>query len=165
MKEKTKRVVIDDVQYQIGRFSPEVGSYIALNILGTLVKAQKSPISPEDGSTGQNPQQETEERDPQEIVKGMTFAAYLSGLEYDLHCFIQKKCLEVCSRLEGPPNELLPMPLAKLPDVLQDMPLVMRLETETLAFNLADFFGAGGLSAMTGNPQPSNKARAASRKG
>lgn len=158
VKEKTKIVTIDERQYQIGRFSPEVGSFIALNILATIVKAQNGTQPTEEEL--QQGSKEAEKRDSQETVKGMIFAAYLSGLTFDLHCSIQKHCLQVCSRMEGNPGqELLPMPLAKLPDVLADMPLVMRLETETLAFNLADFFAGGGLKAMTGNPQPShNKA-------
>lgn len=167
MKEKTKIVDIEGTQYQIGRFSPEVGSYIAMNILGIIVKSQRNAVPNGSG----NPSQEMEipaaaNRDPQEIVRGMTFAAYLSGLDYDFHCFVQRKCLEVCSRIESQPGQdSLPMPLARLPDVLSDMPLVMRLETETLAFNLADFFAGGGLKAMTGNSQPSSKVTSASPKG
>lgn len=161
MKEKTKVVEIEGTQYQIGRFTPEVGSYIVMNILGTLARARG--MNPEGEGNAEAPT--AEKRDPQEIVKGLTFAAYLSGLEYDLHCFIQKKCLDICSGIESHPGrQAVPMPLAKLPDVLANMPLVLRLQTETLAFNLADFFASGGLSAMAGNSQPSNKVMSASPK-
>ena len=161
-KDKIKIVTIEDKQYQIGRFTPEVGSYIAMNILATIIKTQQSMVQ-QNGNLEPAP---ADKRDPQEIVRGLTFAAYLSGLEYELHCFIQKQCLNICSRMEGQPGQdLLPMPLAKLPDVLADMLLVMRLQTEALSFNLSDFFAGGGLQAMTtGKPQPSSKVISVSQK-
>lgn len=147
--EKTRIVEIDGTQYQLARFSAEDGSYILMQILGTVARAtdQNPPAS-----TNGNAQAESAARAPDEIIKGMTFAAFLNGLSYEAHCFIQKKCLSLCSRIEGSPA--VPMPLAGLPEVRNDMQLALRLEVETLCFNFSDFFAKGGLQATMGS-QPS----------
>ena len=162
---KTKIIEIDGARYQIRRMLPEVGSYLSMQLLGAAVKGGQIGGPTEGDSTvrTQNPRNgevtPTEparmgESEAEELVRGVAFAAFLRGLDFESHRFVQWKALQVCSRLEDHGSGELPMPIITdtgqwaIAEIRDDMPLVMKLETESLAFNCSPFFAGGGLQSL-----------------
>ena len=155
MKEKTKIVQFGDTRFQLRKLPPGVGTFIAMQLLGAGIKAGNLG--------GGDPQSSsTEAAAPQsmatgeELVRAVAFSAFLRGLEYEAHQFVQTHCLAVCSRMEQSGETEVPMPIVNdsgqwaIPEVRDDMSLVMKLELEVLVFNLSDFFAEGGLNALVG---------------
>lgn len=154
MKEKTKVVEIDGTHYQIRRFAPAVGSFLLMRIIGAGIKGDGA----EDSVNGKEASSEPKGEVPggEDLARAVIFAAFLRGLDFDMHQFVQERCMQICSRLEGADN--LPMPLVNaggiwaIKDVADDTALVMRLMVEALAWNFTDFFATGGLNALAGAP-------------
>lgn len=153
MKEKNIIVEVDEKRYRIGRFTPAVGSFILLQIIGAGFKGQDLNVSAPPPSEPAAPAAAPEARSGGDMVRALVFAAFLRGVEFKLHEFIQRECVAVCSVMTGD----LPMPISNglgslLPEIQEDMALVIKLEIEVLVFNLADFFAGNGLGTMMGKP-------------
>jgi hypothetical protein len=150
MKQKTKVVEIDGTKYQIRRFLPDVGSYLLMRIIGAGIKGDAG----DSGNSAERKEATGEVPSGEELARAVIFAAFLRGLDFDTHQFVQQHCMQVCARLEGPDS--LPMPLVNaggvwaIKDVQDDTALVMRLQVEALTFNFTDFFATGGLNALAG---------------
>jgi hypothetical protein len=156
VKDKTKRVTIDDTQYQLKRFAPDVGSFILSRILsaGTraLIETMKAlgDVQPPTSALGE-PVPEPQVEDHEARIRQMATSAF-GVMSFDERSMIQRRCLEACSRLEG---EDTPMPLANSSGtIIDDLQLVMCLELEVLVFNFQDFFAGGGLNALLKTPAP-----------
>jgi hypothetical protein len=148
MKEKIKTVTIGDTRYQIRRFTPDVGSFILGKLVGATLNA-----APSEAPT---PTVDVVPPSPEETIQMLFFSASFRGLDFDTHRFIQTKALSVCSRLESKGNsEEYPMPIVSdsgvwaIPEIKDDISLVMRLELASLTFNFVDFFAEGGLKELT----------------
>jgi hypothetical protein len=144
VKQSTKILEIDGTSYQIGRFRLELASYI----LGRLFRA-----IPRTADTAA----ETAPREPQgkpaadDIARAMIGAGLFGDMDRATRAEIQNECMRVCSRME---NDL-PVPLSNGKDlIVDDLGLVLRLEMETLVFNLTPFFNSGGMKVL--EPQASN---------
>lgn len=157
MKEKTHLLVIEDADYQIERFNPVVGSYVLGRILHWGTKAmldQVRSMGPEamaqvvGAAAPSSPP--PEEPSPDARIRRMVMEAF-GMMPLEERTIIQRKCIEVCSRLEGDD----PMPLGNASGMLiSDLHLVMRLEMEALVFNFTDFFAQGGPKALLQAPAP-----------
>lgn len=154
MKSKTKVVEVSGTSYQLRKMAPDVGSYILMRMIAAGINAggdQNNPPSNAEATENPIPVPTGEE-----LVRAVAFAAFLRGLDYETHSFVQKACLATCSRLEDSSGSALPMPIVNdagvwaIPEIRDDISLVMRLEVEALVFNLTDFFEAGGLNALAG---------------
>ncbi len=151
MKQKTKNVEIDGTKYQIRRFLPDVGSYLLMRIIGAGIKTDAGDAT---NSASGKEVVRGEVPGGEDLARAVIFAAFLRGLDFETHCFVQAQCLAVCARLEGPDG--LPMPIVNaagvwaIHEIKDDTPLVLRLETEALVFNFTDFFAGGGLNALAG---------------
>lgn len=160
VKEKTRIVEIGGTNYQFRKMLPEIGSYLLMKLLSAGFNAQG-------GANLENPhanseaaaQPDADKREPsgEKLVRAVAFAAFLRGLDFESHRFVQRACLAVCSRMEERNGSgALPMPLMNdsgawaIPEIRDDIPLIMKLELEALAFNLSDFFEQGGLNALAG---------------
>lgn len=159
MKAKTKIVEIAGTRYQVRKLAPDVGSYI----LGHAISAVAAKAASKGGEAPQKPAgaAETEtaamsESTAEDLVRAVALASF-SGLDFETHKFVQQKCLGVCSRMEGPDGQEVPMPIVSdsgqwaIPEIRDDMTLVMRLEIEAMVFNLTDFFAGGGLNVLAGS--------------
>lgn len=158
MIEKTKVVELSGRRYLLRRMSPEIGSYVLMQIVGGLTKALTSGGEPTTNESIGKSGGAAEKLRGEEFMRAVALPAF-RGLDFDTHKFIQTKCVAACSRLEGDPE--MPMPIVSdsgqwaIPEIRDDMSLVMRLEVESLVFNLAPFFEAGGLNMLAGNqPTP-----------
>lgn len=158
MKEKTKLVTIDDVQYQIGRFSAQVGSWILGRTLnaGARDAIEKMKALGEDFNPSATAQP-IEKPDVETQIRRMTTSAF-GAMSLEERSTIQQKCIEKCCRMEGPDNNTA-MPLANgngviRGDIADDLQLVLRLEMEVLIFNFSDFFEQGGFNALLQTPAP-----------
>lgn len=158
MKPKTKIVTIDSSRYEIRKLPPDVGSYILMQIIGAGISASSTGGSPVETPT----QAQTEKLSGEDMVRAMTFAAFLRGLDYDKYCFVQSKCIAACSRMEDRGGTELPMPIVNdsgqwaIPEIKDNLSLVVQLTVETLVFNLSDFFAEGGLASLAGS-RPSTR--------
>jgi hypothetical protein len=156
VNEKTKVIEVSGVRYQLRRFAPDAGSFILMQIIGAGTKGQTGEAPATDSVTPK-----AERPSGEDLVRAVVFSAFLHGLDFDMHRFVQAKCLSLCSRLEGPDGDT-PMPLANAtgqvnPALQDDMGLVMKLEMEVLVFNLSPFFEGEGLKALAG-ARPTSKA-------
>jgi hypothetical protein len=153
MNEKTKIVEIGGQRYQIRRFAPNVGSYILMQMIGAGLKGQNFSEAPPAGSASA-PSSSAAEPNGEDTVRAIVFAAFLRGLEYDMHNFVQNKCLAICALMKEHEGTELPVPLTNgsewVPEIRDDMQLVMKLEVEAMVFNFSDFFAEGGLNALAG---------------
>lgn len=150
MTPKTKVVEIEGQRYQIRKLPPDVGSYLLMRMIGAGIKGdQDEPITPAP-TNGRS--QELRVPDGEEMARAVIFAAFLRGIDFETHKFVQQAALAACARLEG--DQDLPMPLATngrlIETVAENMPLVIRLEVEVLSWNFSDFFAGGGLNALAG---------------
>jgi hypothetical protein len=159
MFEKTKDVEISGKHYRLGRFTAQDGSFILQQLMAASFKGVDFSALPTPPPDATEPEPDT--TSPEDKVRRLLMGLQLrGGLDYDAHCFIQRKCLAVCSRLEeheGAAAIAIRISTADgvvLPDIANDMPLVMRIEMETLVFNLSSFFAAGGMSALAGDRPP-----------
>ena len=144
MKAKTKTVEVDGQRYLIRRLPANVGSFILARVSAA--------------SAGSATVFETGAQDMGSVV--MMFASFLRALSFDDFTFIQNHCLAVVARLEiavpGAPEA--PMPIVTdsgvfaIPEISEDLPLVMSLTIQSLLFNLSDFFDLSALSAAIGSP-------------
>lgn len=158
MSAKTKIVELSGARYQLGKMAPDVGSFILMSMIGAGIKAgnlggESSQTPPQGGRAAETVSAEPRGED---MVRAVAFAAFLRGLDYEQHRFIQQKCLAICSRMEGEPE--MPMPIVSgttwaIPEIRDDISLVMKLEIEALVFNLSDFFDAGGLNTIMAGSQ------------
>lgn len=157
MKDKTKIVVIDNTQYQIKRFAPDAGSFILGRILSAGSKAMIQTMVALGDVQAPTSALAAEPTEPVEVdreveIRRMANSAF-GVMSFEERSMIQRKCLEVCSRLEG--DDDTPMPLANANgSLVDDFQLAMQLELETLVFNFYDFFAAGGLSALLKSTAP-----------
>lgn len=148
MKQKTKIFEVDGTRYQIARFKLELASYL----LGRIVRAVKIEGPRDEGSTEQ-PGAKQEKPEPEAIARVMIAAGLFGDIDRPTRAEIQNECMRACSRLEDD----LPMPLSNGSELLvDDLGLVLRLEMETLVFNLTPFFASGGLSALGAQPVPNS---------
>lgn len=159
MKEKNKLITIDGAQYQIGRFSAQVGSWILGRTLnaGARDAIEKMKALGEDFKPSGPAQPAPEPVDVETQIRRMTTSAF-GAMSLEERSTIQQKCIEKCSRMEGPENDM-PMPLANgngviRGDISDDLQLVLRLEMEVLIFNFSDFFEQGGFNALLQTPAP-----------
>lgn len=161
MKEKTKLVTIEDTNYQIGRFAADVGSWIigcTLNA-GMRDAIGKMKMLGEDvRQTTPQPVEQPAEPDDIEFKIRRTMTSAFSAMTLEERSIIQRKCLEKCSRMEGPESNT-PMPLSNgngviRGDIADDLRLVLQLEMEVLIFNFFDFFEQGGFNALLQTPAP-----------
>lgn len=161
MKEKTTRVSLDDTQYQIKRFSPEVGSFILGRILNSGTKALfetmralgdlASPTGEDSPGPGTGAGVPEPEPTAEEKIRRMATSAF-GVMTFEERAMIQRRCLDVCARVE---NDDVLMPVSNSNGtILDDLQLIMRLELEALVFNFNDFFAEGGLSALLKTPAP-----------
>jgi hypothetical protein len=150
MNEKTKIVEIAETRYQLRRFTPDVGSFILMQIIGASLKGQENVEARPEAAPPASEQPKGED-----LVRAVTFSAFLHGLDFEAHRFIQGRCLALCSRMEGEAGQEAPMPIVNgtgvaLPELRDNMQLVMQLEMEVLVFNFSDFFAGGGLKNLAG---------------
>ena len=142
---KTTTATINERQYEIRRFPPDLGVFIVMKLLGAGIRgsdvANNIPTPPKPAAeAAPEPKQSGAD-----TVRALASAALMGGITFDLVQFIQRNCLALCSRLEG--ATAIPIATstgALLPDVSDDLPLVMKLTMEVLVFNFADFFDQGG---------------------
>lgn len=158
MKPKTKTVEISGTRYQLRKMAPDRGSWILMRMISASINAGgDQATAPTNGEGAENP---IPVPTGEELVRAVAFAAFLRGLDYETHSFVQKACLTVCSRLENSNGTELPMPIVNdsgawaIAEIRDDISLVMRLEVEALVWNLSDFFAAGGLKSLSGNQAP-----------
>lgn len=169
MKPKTKIVEISGTRYQLRKLAPDVGSYISFLILGASLKTgslggeSQNIGGGDERATVTDAVSETDadgESRGEMLVRAVAFRAFLGGLNYEMHSFVQQKCLSACSRMESRDGVELPMPIVTdsgqwaIPEIREDIRLVVRLELEALTFSCASFFAGGGLNALAGNPAP-----------
>lgn len=165
MKAKTKIIEIAGTRYQVRKLAPDVGSYISFLILGASLKTgnlggDTKNVGFSDEMAAVPEPAAASESIGDELVRAVAFRAFLGGLNYEMHSFVQQKCLAVCSRMESRDGVELPMPITTdsgqwaIPEIRDDITLVVRLELESLAFSCASFFAGGGLNALAGNPAP-----------
>ena len=165
MTPKTKIIELSGTRYQLRKMAPDVGSFILMAMIGAGIKASNMG----GGTNADDPHASTEkaaenlptaEPKGEEVVRATAFSAFLGGLDFEMHRFIQVRCLSVCSRMEGTDGSEVPMPIVSeagrwaIPEIQDDISLVMRLEVEALVFNLSPFFASGGLNAMVGSQVP-----------
>jgi len=152
MTPKTKIVEFSGTRYQVRKLSPDVGSFILGKALMVGIKA-----SEESAASNGDAVAAPDKAAPEDMARAIAFSFVFRGADFETHRFVQGKCLAVCSRMEskdGGPE--LPMPIVNdagawaIPEIRDDVALVMRLEVEVLAFNFTDFFAVGGLNAMAG---------------
>jgi hypothetical protein len=155
MNEKIKIVTLGETRYQLGKLSAEDGSFILMQALAAGLKTGMRGGDQNDANAGATNTIPPAEKPKAEDVARIVALRALAGFDYDMHRFVQRKCLAVCSRIETTDGNDLPMPISTDAGVVQairdDVSLVMRLELEVLTFNMTDFFANGGLNAMAGN--------------
>lgn len=136
----------------------KLGSFIAFKMFGLM----SNRISKSSAMGGDPTRSETTTPTPttapdgEETARGVVLAALAGGIDdYETHCMIQQKALSVCSKLEiSTEGRELPLRITTdsgewaAPELKEDLNLVNKLEVESLVFNIAPFFGAGGLSAL-----------------
>lgn len=150
---KTKIVELNGVRYQIRKMLPNVGSFILMKMLAAGMTAAQNLGG---GESNQKPA-DAGALSGENLVRGLVFAAS-QIFDFETHAFVQKSCISVCSRMEGDPE--LPMPIVNdsgvwaIPEIRDDIALVMNLETEALIFNLSSFFDQGGMKSITGAASP-----------
>ena len=153
MLEKTKNVEVAGQTYRIRRMSPKVGSFILFKVMGALREgmAKRRPAVEEAPSTA--PEKNVTPPDVEEFTRVMVVSALFgAGQDFETHSFIQTQALLVCSIVEQGENGEQTFPIcndsgqmANTP-AKDDLSVISKLEIESLVFNLASFFGAGGLS-------------------
>jgi hypothetical protein len=149
MKQKTKIFEVDGTRYQIARFKLELASYL----LGRIVRAVKIE-GPRGEAATEQPGAKQEKPEPEAIARVMIAAGLFGDIDRATRAEIQNECMRACARLEG---DDLPMPLSNGSELLiDDLGLVLRLEMETLVFNLTPFFASGGLTALGAQSVPNS---------
>lgn len=159
MSTKTKIIVIGDARYQIGFLSSEDGSFILMKVMNALREAiMRDAKKTEDIEAGEEDANVSDNRTPEEKTRTIVMGFMTTGGMQDIetHRFIQRKCMSVCSRMETTDGQELPMPIANqygvtLPEVRDNISVVMKLEIEVLVFNLSSFFAGGGMGALGGS--------------
>jgi hypothetical protein len=152
--EKFKFVTIGESNFRIGRLNPAVGSYILGQIMNANLKRLENLRSSGIIRPPDNALAESAPPDYEGLVRASAMGAFLGGLDLDTHMKIQQLCMAACAEMQSQNgNEPTPMPIATadgtlLPQISNDVVLVMRLEMEVLVFNLTDFFVQGGLMAL-----------------
>ena len=134
-------VELDGQTFVIRRMLPEVGSFITTRIL--LAAADQVGQAAKDGTLFS------------------AFAAFLRGLDFEAFKELQRNCLGVVDRMEQLPGIPTPTPMPIIsvdgswaaPDVAADLQLVLSLTTQSLMFNVSDFF------AQSGSPSTPNASR------
>jgi hypothetical protein len=160
MAEKTKIVEIGETRYQIRRLSAEDGTFVLMQLMAASVKGIdfSKEVAEVPADKIEEAEKAIEKNTPEDRVRSLIMGVQLRGtLDYDMHRKIQRMCLAACSRVESQSGSDLVLPISTangtlLPDIADDLPLVMRLEMEALVFNLSSFFAGGGWSAVAGNP-------------
>jgi hypothetical protein len=158
-QEKTKIVVLGESRYQLRRLSPEAGSFIAMKLLSAAESSSKEGGGPGKGESGEGQGPALPTPSGEQMVRIVALLAF-NGLDFETHSFIQHKCLGCCFRLEGGAEggPELPMPIVNasgawaIPEIRDDMALVMKLELEALVFSVAPFFESGGLVSLAPGP-------------
>lgn len=142
---KTITVKIQDRDYEIRRFPPDLGVFILMKLLGAGIRGSDVAANVELPEVPEG--QPVIKQSGADTVRAITSAALMGGISFDLVQFIQKNALALCSRFEG----TMAIPIATgagvlLPEIAENLPLVMKLTEEALVFNFADFFDQGGIS-------------------
>lgn len=150
LKPKTKTVDIDGTRYQLRRMGPDVGSFILMKFMGAMAQRMSTAAPAAQEATEPDSAIATNE----DIVRGIAVAGMSGAFDLETHSLIQRECLMTVSRLEDKDGTELPMPIMNssgayaVPEVKEDIALVLRLQMEALVFNLSSFFEQGGLNAL-----------------
>jgi hypothetical protein len=152
MKEKTKIITIGETRYQIRKLAADSGSYIFARAMSVANKAASE--APQD----QNGDAPSKTPSPEEMARIVAVGFIFRGEDFAMHKFAQKYTLAACSRLERHENSPQDQPFRVaddngniiIPEVKEDVSLVMKLEVEVLTFSFTDFFSTGDLSALVG---------------
>jgi hypothetical protein len=151
MIQRTKDVTLSGLNFEIGRFLPDVGSYLLGRLIGSAMKAGEN-------AKAQEPAPETEPaKKPtgEEMVRTLATALLLVGEDFELHRFVQHSCMKVCRKIEATETSArVALPVVNdsgvffAPAIRDDISLVMRLTVEALVFNFSDFFDQGGIVGL-----------------
>jgi hypothetical protein len=121
-----------------------------MKMIGVVIKAGAERGVDSSAPAAENPNPEVK-KSGAETAKAICSAAFVTGLDEEFEKYVHTQCLARVARIEG---DGIPMPIANaqgpLPDVADDFGLIIRLTMEVLAFNFADFFEQGGMSALGG---------------
>ena len=153
--DKFKFVTVGATDYRIGRLTPAAGSFILGQIMSANLKRMETIRSLGQRQDSEPAPEPATPPDPEGIVRAASMGAFLGGMDLATHTQIQHLCLSVCAEMQGQNGQpAMPIPISTadgtlLPQIANDVVLVMRLEMEVLVFNLADFFAQGGLTAFT----------------
>ena len=137
MHDKTKIVLLDEVNYQVRRMTPAVGSHIWQLLMKAVYKAQEGQKE----EVVSAPPPDAPKPSNEERLRGMCGVAFMF-LSFDDFQFIQRNCMLKLSCEEAAVGYLPVMAddgrwAAK---DLEDNPfLVTRLTVEVLVFNLSSF--------------------------
>lgn len=140
--EKIKIVSIAGTRYQLKKLVAADGSYILFRMMGML---QEVATASANNATAKEPAETQPETSPEDKARVIVSFGMYGGKDYEFHKFVQQKAIAACSRMEAE----LPMPLMNdagkwaIPEIRDNMGLVVRLATESLVFSLSDFFAFG----------------------
>lgn len=141
--EKTKIVVVEGQEYQLGKMRAEEGAYIHWRMLGVLLAKASSQQQPE---AGQQSEPSTVEAEPIDKAKMLCTSAFMMGLSFEDTQFAQRCALSVVGRVEtvNGTQHVIPIRTAGgqfVPAEIGENPaLLSQLTIEALAFNLEPFF-------------------------
>lgn len=144
MREKTKVVEINGKSYEIGRFTPQTGSWIANLLITTMLKSQK------DGAPETQEESADDKVSAEEKAAGLVSILWLmasSDLPEATYARIQNHALLVCGQIhqEGAGATGIIKESGKwiATELQDDAPTISKLVTEALQFNIAPFFLEG----------------------
>jgi hypothetical protein len=149
VREKTKIVSINGMDYELRRFPANVGSFIVMQILGAGISRQSDEAT-------QAPPQNQPRQKGEDIARAVTTAALMQATE-EFHNLLVGKCIRYCGRMEG--TGAIPICTSGgtlLPDLADDLTFILKLVVEMCAFNFADFFDQGGMRPAAAQPDPNS---------
>lgn len=139
MRELNKVVSVNGKNYQIGRFSAMVGSYVCMKIMG---KISGIAVAIMDGKVT-NP-----------AVIASAVSEEIGQMSKQEFIEIQSECLRVCFELLDVGGSATPMPLVTAggefasPELATDAVTCMLLTVHALVFNLSPFFDENTLKGV-----------------
>ena len=134
MQEKTTDVIIGEYRYQIGRMTPQVGCWIAMQLMTKML-----PAGMDD-----------------KVVTGTLPVKRSSELSEDEFMSIQRHALNVVNRYSPVGSNEVPQPIMKgdrftFQDLNLNIVTVMALTLHSLLFNIAPFFSEDALKTLMGS--------------
>ncbi len=157
MQGRTKIVTFKELEFELRRLLPEVGSFIFMKMMGLSMRsaqeaAERAASQPaeaqstaEAASSAPEPAAPSSEVTGELRVRALAFSVFTGGVSFDDFKFIQTACLKAVSRKN---EHGLFMPIMSDSgvwtgdgkEVREDVGLVMQLTTEVLILCFADFF-------------------------